>query len=139
MDAASRWGSKKHLCPALTLLLRVSLQPCASHAKHSACQPRGLGHLNLSSTCWHREGDKGSMPCAPAVGAREPGWAVGSSGPARQCGQGLLPSQADAHWRWCSAPRQQLPFSLVSLRALYFLAPCIHDILICRQSNKIQK
>lgn len=54
-------------------------------------------------------------------------------------GIGAASSRAEARRRWCSAPRQQFPFSLVSPRALYFLAPCIHDILICRQSNKIEK
>lgn len=62
MDAVGRWGSKKCLRPALAYCLTVSIWACASPVKHPACQPRGLGHLNLSSTCWHREGDKGSPP-----------------------------------------------------------------------------
>jgi len=58
MGASGRWGNKKHLRPALSRFLTVSLQACASPVKHSPCQPRDLGCLNVYSTRWHREGDK---------------------------------------------------------------------------------
>lgn len=57
-------------------------------------------------------------------------WGAGSLGGLGQ--QGLLPAGA-------AGLTQGLPFCLVSLHALYFLAPPIHDILICKQSNKIEK
>lgn len=110
MDAVGRWGCKPQLC-------LPGHSPCDQLC--IPCEELSLLPV-LSSSALLAQAGAGSSGCRGAWGA-------------------VAALLLQAELLECSGLRQWLPFSLLSLRALYFLAPRIHDILICKQSNKIEK